>query len=81
MRPLLAQAGKLEVDALALGRHLDALDLLEHLDAALHLRRLRRLVAEAVDELLDALRSLRPAAAWPRAAAPAARRARRGTCE
>ena len=40
------------MDALALRRHLDALDLLEHLDAALHLRRLGGLVAEAVDELL-----------------------------
>ena len=51
----LGRGGELEVDALALGRHLEALDLLEHLDAALHLRRLGRLVAEAVDELLDAL--------------------------
>ena len=54
MRPLFGAAGKLEVDALALGRNLDALDLLEHLDAALHLRGLGRLVAEAIDEFLDA---------------------------
>jgi len=49
---------KLEADALALGRDLDALDLVELLDAALHLARLGRLVAEAVDEglgLLDLL--------------------------
>ena len=42
------------MDPLALGRHLDRDDLLEHLDAALHLRGLRRLVAEAVDEHLHA---------------------------
>ena len=54
MRPLFAQDGKVEVDLLALGRHLDRHDLLEHLDPALHLRRLGRLVAEAVDEHLDA---------------------------
>ena len=53
--PALRRRRKLEVNALALGRHFEALDLLEHLDAALHLRRFGRLVAEAVDELLDAL--------------------------
>ena len=42
------------MNALPLRRHLDALHFLEHLDAALHLRRLRRLVAEAIDELLHA---------------------------
>ena len=41
---------KREVDALALGRHLDRHDLVEHLDPALHLRRLRRLIAEPIDE-------------------------------
>ena len=55
MRPLFAHAGKREVDALALGRDLDRHDLVEHLDPALHLRRLRRLVAEAVDERLHPL--------------------------
>ena len=54
VRPLFAQDGEVEVDLLALGRHLDRHDLLEHLDAALHLRGLRRLVAEPVDEHLDA---------------------------
>ena len=54
MRPLLAQAGKVKWISLALRRHLDRHDLLEHLDPALHLRRLGRLVAEAVDEHLDA---------------------------
>ena len=54
VRPLLRAGREVEVDLLALGRHLDRHDLLEHLDAALHLRRLRRLVAEAVDEHLDA---------------------------
>ncbi len=44
----------MEVDALPLGRHLDRHDLLEHLDATLDLRGLRRLVAEAVDELRHA---------------------------
>ncbi len=43
-----------EVDALALRRDLDRHDLLEQLDAALDLRGLRCLVAEAVDEHLDA---------------------------
>ena len=51
----LHRGGELEVNALALGRHFEPLDLLEHLDAALHLRGLGRLVAEAIDELLDAL--------------------------
>ena len=54
----LGGGGELKADALALGRHVDALDLLEHLDAALHLRRLRRLIAEAADECLDALNLL-----------------------
>ena len=54
MRPLFAHVGKREVDPLALGRHLDRHDLLEQLDPALHLRRLGRLVAEPVDEHLDA---------------------------
>ena len=46
------------MDRLFFRRNLDALDLLQFLDAALHLLRLRRLVAEAVDEdfeLLDAV--------------------------
>ena len=43
---------KREVDALALGRDLDRDDLVEHLDPALDLRRLGRLVAEAIDERL-----------------------------
>ena len=55
IRPLFAAVGKREVHALALGRHLDGDDLLEHLDPALHLRGLRRLVAEPVDEHLDPL--------------------------
>ena len=42
------------MDLLPLGRHFDRHDLLEQLDAALHLRRLGRLIAEAVDEHLDA---------------------------
>ncbi len=41
------------MDLAAGARHLEALDLVEHLDAALHLARLRRLVAEALDEALD----------------------------
>ena len=45
---------EVEVDLLALGRHLDRHHLLEHLDPALHLRRLGRLVAEPIDEHLDA---------------------------
>ena len=39
---------------LALGRHLDGHDLVEQLDPALHLRGLGRLIAEAIDEHLDA---------------------------
>ena len=39
---------------LALRRHLDLVELLQRLDAALHLARLRRLVAEALHEALDA---------------------------
>ena len=50
----LGARGEVEVDLLALGRHLDRHDLLEHLDPALHLRRLGRLVAEPVDEHPDA---------------------------
>ena len=50
----LRRGRELEVNALALGRNVDALDLLEHLDAALHLRGLGRLVAKAIDEFLDA---------------------------
>ena len=42
------------MDALPLRRHLDRHHLLEQLDAALHLRGLGRLVAEAIDEHLDA---------------------------
>ena len=52
--PALRAHGKGEMDALALGRRLDRHDFLEHLDAALHLRRLRRLIAEAIDEHLHA---------------------------
>ena len=54
VRPLFGACGKAEVNALSLGRHLDRHDLLEHLDAALYLRGLRGLVAEAVDEHLHA---------------------------
>jgi hypothetical protein len=43
------------VHALALGRDLDRDHLVEHLDPALHLRGLRRLVPEPVDEGLHAL--------------------------
>jgi hypothetical protein len=43
-----------EVNSFAFGRYLDRHHLLEQLDAALHLRGLRRLVPEAVDEHLDA---------------------------
>src|SRR5688572_32510039 len=49
---------KLEMNALALGWDLEPLDFFEHLDAALHLRSLGRLVAEAVDELFDPLNLL-----------------------
>ena len=42
------------MNLLPLRGHLDRHHLLEHLDPALHLRRLGRLVAEAVDEHLDA---------------------------
>ena len=42
------------MDALALGRNLDGDDLVHHLDPALDLRRLGRLVAEAIDEGLHA---------------------------
>ena len=42
------------MDLLPLRRDLDRDDLLEHLDPALHLRRLGRLVAEAIDEHPDA---------------------------
>ena len=48
--PALGARGKREVHPLALRRDLDRDDLVEHLDPALDLRRLRRLVAEAVDE-------------------------------
>ncbi len=54
VRPLFTQSGKAEVNPLALGRNLDRHHLIEQLDAALHLRRLRGLVAEAIDEHLDA---------------------------
>src|SRR5207247_1809170 len=47
--------GEMEVDALPLGRDLDRNHLLEHLDPALDLRRLRRLITEAVDERLHPL--------------------------
>ncbi len=50
----LGAGGKREVDPLALGRHLDRHHLVEQLDPALHLRGLRRLIAEPVDEHLDA---------------------------
>ena len=50
----LGARGKAEVNALPLGRHLDRHHLLEQLDAALHLRGLGRLVAEAIDEHLHA---------------------------
>ena len=50
----LAAGGKIEMDLLALERHFDRHHLLEHLDPALDLRRLGRLVAEAIDEHLDA---------------------------
>ena len=43
-----------KMDLLALRRHLDRHDFVEHLDPALDLRRLRRLVAEAIDEQFDA---------------------------
>ena len=46
--------GKAEVDPFPLRRHFDRHDLLEQLDAALHLRGLGRLVAEAIDEHLHA---------------------------
>ena len=75
----LAAGREIEVDLLPLGRHLDRHDLLEHLDAALHLRRLRRLIAEPIDEHLDARRLPRPARAWPCAAPRCARGARRGS--
>ena len=52
--PALGAGRKAEMDALPLGRHLDRHDLLEQLDAALHLRGLGRLVAEAIDEHLHA---------------------------
>ncbi len=54
-RPTALGAGReREVDALPFGRHLDRHHLLQQLDPALHLRRLRRLVAEPVDEHFDA---------------------------
>ena len=43
------------MDGLLVGRDLDQLDLLQLLDAALHLLRLGRLRAEAVDERLQLL--------------------------
>ena len=52
--PALHAVGKAEVNPLALWRNLDRHHFLEQLDAALHLRRFRRLIAEAVDEHLDA---------------------------
>ena len=53
--PALRRGRKLEVNLLPLGRHLEALDFVEHLDAALDLRRLGRLIPEAIDEFFDAL--------------------------
>src|SRR2546428_1412720 len=50
--------GELEVDPPRGAGQLDALDLGEHLHAALHLTRLGRLVAEALDEPLDLLDAL-----------------------
>ena len=52
--PALRAGGKVEMDFLALGGHFDRNDLLELLDPALHLRRLGRLIAEPIDEHLDA---------------------------
>ena len=54
MRPLFAHGGKLKWIFLRSGGTSIGHDLLEHLDAALHLRGLRRLIAEAIDEHLDA---------------------------
>ncbi len=45
--------GKLEMDPPGARVDLDPIDLVEHLDPALDLARLRRLIAEAVDEALD----------------------------
>ena len=45
---------EVEVNGGALGRHVDRHHLFEHLDAALHLRGLGGLVAEPIDEHLDA---------------------------
>ena len=46
---------ELEVDRLFFGWNLDTLDLFQFLDPALHLLRLRRLIAEATDERLQLL--------------------------
>ena len=54
IRPLFAHGGKLKLIFLRSGGTSSAHHLLELLDPALHLRRFRRLVAEAVDEHLDA---------------------------
>ena len=50
----LAAPREVEVDLLPLGGHFDRHHLLQQLDAALHLGRLRGLIAEPVDEHLDA---------------------------
>jgi len=47
--------GELEIDRLLFLRHLNALDLVELLDPALYLRRLRRLIPEAVDECFEVM--------------------------